>query len=54
METKKIENVSMAGKRVIITGPTSGFGKEIAVQLALSSAEIVLPAVMSSLREHGG
>lgn len=42
METKKIENVSMAGKRVIITGPTSGFGKEIAVQLALSSAEIVL------------
>jgi NAD(P)-dependent dehydrogenase (short-subunit alcohol dehydrogenase family) len=42
METKKIENVSMAGKRVIITGPTSGFGKEIAVQLALSGAEIVL------------
>ena len=33
---------SMAGKRVIITGPTSGFGKEIAVQLALSGAEIVL------------
>ena len=32
----------MAGKRVIITGPTSGFGKEIAVQLALSGAEIVL------------
>jgi NAD(P)-dependent dehydrogenase (short-subunit alcohol dehydrogenase family) len=42
METKKIENVSMAGKRVIITGPTSGFGKEIAVQLALSGADIVL------------
>ena len=42
METKKIENVSMAGKRVVITGPTSGFGKEIAVQLALSGAEIVL------------
>ena len=32
----------MAGKRVIITGPTSGFGKEIAVQLALSGADIVL------------
>ena len=42
METKRIENVSMAGKRVVITGPTSGFGKEIAVQLALSGAEIVL------------
>ena len=32
----------MNGKRVIVTGPTSGFGKEIAVQLALSGADIVL------------
>lgn len=32
----------MAGKRVVITGPTSGFGKEIAVQLAMLGAEIVL------------
>ena len=42
MKSKELENVSMAGKRVIITGPTSGFGKEIAVQLALSGADIVL------------
>jgi NAD(P)-dependent dehydrogenase (short-subunit alcohol dehydrogenase family) len=42
MEIKKIENVSMAGKRVVITGPTSGFGKEIALQLAMSGTEIVL------------
>jgi NAD(P)-dependent dehydrogenase (short-subunit alcohol dehydrogenase family) len=42
MEIKKIENVSMAGKRVIITGSTSGFGKEIALQLAMMGAEIVL------------
>jgi NAD(P)-dependent dehydrogenase (short-subunit alcohol dehydrogenase family) len=32
----------MAGKRVIVTGPTSGFGKEIALQLAAFGAEIVL------------
>jgi NAD(P)-dependent dehydrogenase (short-subunit alcohol dehydrogenase family) len=42
MEIKKTESVSMAGKRVIITGPTSGFGKEIALQLAMMGAEIVL------------
>ncbi len=42
MDIKGDKNVSMAGKRVIVTGPTSGFGKEIAVQLALSGAEIVL------------
>jgi NAD(P)-dependent dehydrogenase (short-subunit alcohol dehydrogenase family) len=42
MEIKKVKSVSMAGKRVVITGPTSGFGKEIALQLALSGAEIVL------------
>jgi len=33
---------SMNGKRVIITGPTSGVGKEIALQLAALSAELVL------------
>jgi NAD(P)-dependent dehydrogenase (short-subunit alcohol dehydrogenase family) len=33
---------SMKGKRVIITGPTSGIGKEIAVQLAALGAEIIL------------
>ena len=42
MESKKDTITSMAGKRVIITGPTSGFGKEIAVQLAMNGAEIVL------------
>ncbi len=42
MEIKQDKNVSMTGKRVIITGPTSGFGKEIAVQLAMMGAEIVL------------
>lgn len=33
---------SMTGKRVIITGPTSGIGKEIAAQLAQLGAELVL------------
>ena len=33
---------SMKGKRVIITGPTSGVGKEIAVQLVALGAEIIL------------
>jgi len=33
---------SMKGKRVIITGPTSGVGKEIAVGLASLGAEIIL------------
>ena len=32
----------MQGKRVLITGPTSGVGKEIAVQLAELGAEVVL------------
>jgi NAD(P)-dependent dehydrogenase (short-subunit alcohol dehydrogenase family) len=32
----------MTGKRVIITGPTSGFGKEMAVELAALGAELVL------------
>ena len=33
---------SMKGKRVIITGPTSGVGKETAIQLAALSAEVIL------------
>ena len=33
---------SMKGKRVLITGPTSGVGKEIAVQLAILNAEVIL------------
>ncbi len=33
---------SMTGKRVIITGPTSGVGKEIAAQLAALDAEVIL------------
>lgn len=32
----------MNGKRVIVTGPTSGVGKEIAIQLAELGAEIIL------------
>jgi NAD(P)-dependent dehydrogenase (short-subunit alcohol dehydrogenase family) len=32
----------MAGKHVIVTGPTSGFGKEIALQLAGLGAEVIL------------
>jgi NAD(P)-dependent dehydrogenase (short-subunit alcohol dehydrogenase family) len=33
---------SMKGKRVILTGPTSGVGKEIALQLAALGAELIL------------
>lgn len=32
----------MTGKRIIITAATSGFGKEIALQLTLLGGEIVL------------
>ena len=32
----------MKGKRVLITGPTSGVGKAIAVQLAVLGAEVIL------------
>jgi NAD(P)-dependent dehydrogenase (short-subunit alcohol dehydrogenase family) len=35
-------NDSMTGKRVIVTGSTSGFGKEIATQLAAHGADLVL------------
>lgn len=33
---------SMKGKRLIITGPTSGVGKEMALQLAALGAEVIL------------
>jgi NAD(P)-dependent dehydrogenase (short-subunit alcohol dehydrogenase family) len=33
---------TMKGKRVVITGPTSGIGKEIAIQLAALGAELIL------------
>ena len=33
---------SMKGKRVVITGPTSGVGKEIAMGLAALGAELIL------------
>jgi NAD(P)-dependent dehydrogenase (short-subunit alcohol dehydrogenase family) len=33
---------SMKGKRVLITGPTSGVGKEMALQLAALDAELIL------------
>ena len=33
---------SMKGKRVVITGPTSGVGKEVAIQLAALGAELIL------------
>ena len=33
---------SMKGKRVVITGPTSGVGKEMAIQLASLGAEVIL------------
>jgi NAD(P)-dependent dehydrogenase (short-subunit alcohol dehydrogenase family) len=33
---------TMIGKRIVITGPTSGIGKEIAIQLAALGAELIL------------
>ena len=42
MDITQTQNDSMTGKRVIITGSTSGIGKEIAVQLATLGAELVL------------
>jgi NAD(P)-dependent dehydrogenase (short-subunit alcohol dehydrogenase family) len=53
---------SMNGKRVIITGPTSGVGKEIARQLAPLGAELILACrdlkkgdkVASEITRHTG
>jgi NAD(P)-dependent dehydrogenase (short-subunit alcohol dehydrogenase family) len=53
---------SMKGKRVIITGPTSGVGKEMALQLAELGAEVILACrdvkkgnrVTSDITRHTG
>lgn len=42
MNFKQLTPGSMTGKRVIVTGPTSGFGREIATVLAILGAEVVL------------
>lgn len=50
MDNSQIQNVpsvlhpllGMMGKRVIITGPTSGIGKEMAAQVAALGAEVIL------------
>lgn len=42
MITNPPPTASMTGKRIIVTGPTSGFGREIAMQLAMLGAEVVL------------
>jgi NAD(P)-dependent dehydrogenase (short-subunit alcohol dehydrogenase family) len=42
VDITQTKNGSMTGKRVIITGPTSGIGKEVAAQLAALGAELVL------------
>lgn len=42
MKTSTSLNGSMAGKRIIITGPTSGIGKAIALQLVGLGAELIL------------
>jgi NAD(P)-dependent dehydrogenase (short-subunit alcohol dehydrogenase family) len=53
---------SMKNKRVVITGPTSGVGKEIAMQLAALGAELILACrdikkgnkVASEITRHTG
>jgi NAD(P)-dependent dehydrogenase (short-subunit alcohol dehydrogenase family) len=42
MKITQTQNNSMTGKRVVVTGPTSGIGLEIAVQLAGLGAELIL------------
>jgi NAD(P)-dependent dehydrogenase (short-subunit alcohol dehydrogenase family) len=42
METQQTANRPMSGKRVVITGPTSGIGQEIAAQLAGLGADLIL------------
>src|ERR1051325_10225771 len=37
-----IQMSSMEGKRIIVTGPTSGVGRELAIQLAELGAEVIL------------
>lgn len=38
-----MKNGTLTGKRIIVTGPTSGIGKEIAIQLAALGGELILP-----------
>lgn len=42
MDVIQTQNGPMSGKRVVVTGPTSGFGKEIATRLAGLGAEVIL------------
>jgi retinol dehydrogenase-12/retinol dehydrogenase-13 len=42
MDNKQTKSLSMTGKRVIITGPTSGIGRGIATQIAALGAELIL------------
>jgi NAD(P)-dependent dehydrogenase (short-subunit alcohol dehydrogenase family) len=41
---KPADMPSQAGKRIIITGATSGIGREAALQLARAGAEVIIPA----------
>jgi NAD(P)-dependent dehydrogenase (short-subunit alcohol dehydrogenase family) len=43
---------TMKGKRVVITGPTSGIGREIAIQLAALGAELILACRDLKLGKH--
>jgi NAD(P)-dependent dehydrogenase (short-subunit alcohol dehydrogenase family) len=42
MSEPATDSLPMKGRRVVITGPTSGIGKEIATQLAALGADLVL------------
>ena len=42
MDNTQTQNAPMMGKRIIISGPTSGIGKEMAAQLAALGAEVIL------------
>jgi len=57
---QKIPKSDLRGKRVVITGPTSGIGKETAKRLAAQGAHIVLasrtrsPAIEREIKDAGG
>jgi NAD(P)-dependent dehydrogenase (short-subunit alcohol dehydrogenase family) len=42
MRDTPTDNLNMTGRRAVVTGPTSGIGKEIATRLAGLGAEVVL------------